>query len=223
MLLWSGAWRGAPDGVATLKVSKGAFDALNRGSGALGKVKCKVVASSGAPPEELYSGVNKSARERIGRQNLSQKVPSKKGSLGVIFSPRNYRENAHSKSANFEGRHSGGHLLGRPLLFTSDLWSWAIYHARGNKYISNPQPCFNVYVFVLNSNLLTKKIVQVCVLVSFIREIPEKGASYVYLIQIQRCSQFFTYVFVYWIHNSGPKTKECACVFFGWDGKLQYV
>ena len=68
----------------------------------------------------LRSGVNKSARERIGRQNLSQKVPSKKASLGVIFSPRNYRENAHSKSANFEGRHSGGHLLGRPLLFTSD-------------------------------------------------------------------------------------------------------
>ena len=61
------------------------------------------------------SGVNKSAREQIGRQNLSQKVPSKKGSLGVIFSPRNYRENAHSKSTNFEGRHSGGHLLGRPL------------------------------------------------------------------------------------------------------------
>ena len=38
------------------------------------------------------SGVNKSARERIGRQNLSQKVPSKKGSSGVIFSPRNYRK-----------------------------------------------------------------------------------------------------------------------------------
>ena len=68
-----------------------------------------------------YSGVNKSARERIGRQNLSQKVPPKKGSLGVIFSPRNYRENAHSKSANFEGRHSGGHLLGRPLFFTPEL------------------------------------------------------------------------------------------------------
>ena len=64
--------------------------------------------------------MNKSDRERIGRQHLSQKVPSKKGSLGVIFSPRNYRENAHSKSANFEGRHSGGHLLGRPLLFTSE-------------------------------------------------------------------------------------------------------
>ena len=72
------------------------------------------------PFEHPQSGVNKSARERIGRQNLSQKVPSKKGSLGVIFSPRKYRENAHSKSANFEGRHSGGHLLGRPLLFTSD-------------------------------------------------------------------------------------------------------
>ena len=69
----------------------------------------------------LFSGVNKSARERIGRQNLSQKVPSKKGSLGVIFSPRSCRENAHSKAANFEGRHSGGHLLGRPLLFTSDF------------------------------------------------------------------------------------------------------
>ena len=65
------------------------------------------------------SGVNKSARERIGRQNWSQKVPSKKRSLGVIFPPRSYRENAHSKSANFEERHSGGHLLGRPLLFTS--------------------------------------------------------------------------------------------------------
>ena len=30
---------GVPDGVATLKVRKGAFDALNKGSGALGKVK----------------------------------------------------------------------------------------------------------------------------------------------------------------------------------------
>ena len=72
--------------------------------------------------EAKNSGVNKSARERIGRQNLSQKVPFKKGSLGVIFSPRMCRENAHSKSANFERRHSGGHLLGRPLLFTSEKW-----------------------------------------------------------------------------------------------------
>ena len=71
-------------------------------------------------PESL-SGANKSARERIGRQNLSQKVPSKKGSLRVIFSLRKYRENAHPKSANFEGRHSGGHLLDRPLFFTSDI------------------------------------------------------------------------------------------------------
>ena len=35
----SGAGRGAPDGVATLKVRKGAFDALNKGSGALDKAK----------------------------------------------------------------------------------------------------------------------------------------------------------------------------------------
>ena len=31
------------------------------------------------------SGVNKSARERIGRQNLSQKVPSKKGSISESY------------------------------------------------------------------------------------------------------------------------------------------
>ena len=48
-----GPSRGAPDGVATLNVRKGAFDALNKGSGALGK-RSKVVARSGAPPEELY-------------------------------------------------------------------------------------------------------------------------------------------------------------------------
>ena len=71
-----------------------------------------------SPPNKI--GSEQKRPERIGRQNLSQKVPSKKGSLGVIFSLRSYRENAHSKSANFEGRHSWGHLLGRPLLFTSD-------------------------------------------------------------------------------------------------------
>ena len=81
--------------------------------------------------------MNKSARERIRRQNLSQKVPSKKGSLGVIFSPRNYRENAHSKSANFEGRHSGGHLLGRPLLFTCDT-GLLVWGARLNPLAASP-------------------------------------------------------------------------------------
>ena len=35
----SGASRGAPDGVACLKVRQGAFDALKKGSGGLGKVK----------------------------------------------------------------------------------------------------------------------------------------------------------------------------------------
>ena len=34
-----GASRGALDGVATLKVRKGTFNALNQGSGALGKLK----------------------------------------------------------------------------------------------------------------------------------------------------------------------------------------
>ena len=49
----SSAWRGAPDGVATLKVRKDAVDVLIKGSGALGRVN-EVVAPSGAPPEELY-------------------------------------------------------------------------------------------------------------------------------------------------------------------------
>ena len=35
----SGASRGAPHGVANLKARKGAADTLNKGSGALGKVK----------------------------------------------------------------------------------------------------------------------------------------------------------------------------------------
>ena len=89
------------------------------------------------------SGVNKSARERIGRQNLSQKVPSKKGSLGVIFSPRNCRENAHSKSANFEGRHSGATCSAGPFCllpnnFGHRFWWWVFWspealHKRGRK------------------------------------------------------------------------------------------
>ena len=52
----SGAWRGAPDGVATLKVRKGAFDALNKkGLEHLeSEVKLSPPRGSGAPPEELY-------------------------------------------------------------------------------------------------------------------------------------------------------------------------
>ena len=71
-------------------------------------------------PKIIISGANKSARGSESAARIcSRKSPLQKGVLGVIFSPRNQRENAHSKSANFEGRHSGGHLLGRPLLFTA--------------------------------------------------------------------------------------------------------
>ena len=63
-----------------------------------------------------------SEQKRPGANRPPEFVPER-GSLGVIFSPRNYRENAHSKSANFEGRRSGGHLLGRPLVFTSESWN----------------------------------------------------------------------------------------------------
>ena len=64
-----------------------------------------------------------SKQKRPGAKGPPEFVPEsplQKGSLGVVFSPRNQRENVHAKSANFEGRRSGGHLLGRPLLFTSE-------------------------------------------------------------------------------------------------------
>ena len=48
----SSASLGAPHGVATLKVRKGGVDALNKGSGALRKVKLSP--PWGVPPEELY-------------------------------------------------------------------------------------------------------------------------------------------------------------------------
>ena len=43
------------------------------------------------------------------------------------------------------------------------------YHARGNKYISNSRQFFDVYVFVLNSNSLTKRNFHVCVFISVTR------------------------------------------------------
>ena len=45
-------------------------------------------------------------------------------------------------------------------------WNFTrVYHARGNKYISNSRRLFDMYVFVLNSNSLIKKNVHVCVFV----------------------------------------------------------
>ena len=53
--LSSGASRGAPHVVATLKARKGAFDTLNiiKGLEHL-ESEVKIVAPSGAPPEELF-------------------------------------------------------------------------------------------------------------------------------------------------------------------------
>ena len=39
-----------------------------------------------------------------------------------------------------------------------------------------------------------------------------------YLIQHRWCSEMFTYVYVYWTRNSTPKTKQCACILYCWDG-----
>ena len=77
-----------------------------------------------------------------------------------------------------------------------------IDHTRGNSYILNTRRFFDVCAPVLNSNSLTKRILHVCVFVSVTREIPGKSASYVYLIQNWLCSEFLTYVYVYWIRNS---------------------
>ena len=95
-------------------------------SGALGAFGCIPKENSKTQSSLIFWSADPppgSEQKRPGANRPPEFVPEsplQKGSLGVIFSPRNYRENAHSKSANFEGRHSGGHLLGRPLLFTSD-------------------------------------------------------------------------------------------------------
>ena len=38
------------------------------------------------------------------------------------------------------------------------------------------------------------------------------------LIQTWWCSEYFAYVYVYWIRNSGLRTKDCACIFSCWHG-----
>ena len=55
-IAFKGCWRGAPDGVATLKVRKGAFAILTLWIKGLEHLEkwSKVVAPSGAPPKELY-------------------------------------------------------------------------------------------------------------------------------------------------------------------------
>ena len=60
---------------------------------------------------------------------------------------------------------------------------------------------------------LFQENVHVCVFVSVMKEIPVKGARHVYLIQIWWCSELFTYVYVYWIPNSGLKQNN-AHVYF---------
>ena len=73
-----------------------------------------------------------------------------------------------------------------------------------------PGDFFDVYVLVLNSNSLAKRIFHVYVFVSVTRWIKAKSARYVYLILNQWCSECLTYVYVYWVHNSGPKTKNVS-------------
>ena len=84
--------------------------------------------------------------------------------------------------------------------------------------MSNSRRFFDASIFVLNLNSLTKNIFHVCVFVSVTKSIPAKSARYIYLIQNRWCSEVFTYVYEYWIRDSGPKTKECAYIFSCRDG-----
>ena len=78
---------------------------------------------------------------------------------------------------------------------------------------------------VLNSNSSTIRLHQPIILFTCVysyllqgRLLQKKNARYVYLIQSQWCSEVFTYVYVYWSRNSGPETKECACISSYWGG-----
>ena len=63
-----------PDGVATLKVRKGAFDALNKGSGALGKVKKSCRPLEGAPWRTLWKTGSESDQKRLKIRSGSELV-----------------------------------------------------------------------------------------------------------------------------------------------------
>ena len=67
---------------------------------------------------------------------------------------------------------------------------FSIDHARGNIYISNSWWFFDVYVFVLHSNSLTKNMFHICAFVSVSRWINAKSTRYVHLIQNRWCSEF---------------------------------
>ena len=76
-----------------------------------------------------------------------------------------------------------------------------LYHARGNKYILNSQQFFDVYVFVLNSDSLTKRNLHVCVYdilyASVATKSYEKRRVCVSNSKSMVCSELFTYVYVY--------------------------
>ena len=55
------------------------------------------------------------------------------------------------------------------------------FRPNGNKYISNCRGFVDVYVVVLNSNSLTKRLFRVCVVVSVASQVPAKSARYVHL------------------------------------------
>ena len=103
--LSSGAWRGAPDKVATLKVRKGAFDALNKGSGVLGKVKKRLSPPSAAAPWRTLLGIL-----------FATPTPTYKAKIWTKIWPPNCRICLVLK-------HFWGHILSRCLfIFLPCMW-----------------------------------------------------------------------------------------------------
>ena len=82
--------------------------------------------------------------------------------------------------------------IGRDFASKKTEFSDEIKVAERTRNISNSRRIFDVYVFILNSNSLTKHIFHVCVFVSVTRYILAKSTRYVYLIQIdgaQNCAR----------------------------------
>ena len=100
-------------------------------------------------------------------------------------------------------------LVGKSCLLQGSTWrrinfnrhhQKTSYHARGNKYISNSRRFFDIYIYIciriefefINQENFPRMCIHVCY-----KRTPAKSTRYVYLIQNQWHSDFFTYVHVY--------------------------
>ena len=73
--------------------------------------------------------------------------------------------------------------------------------------------CIRIWFELIHQEPFPRMCIRICYKIN-----SAKSARYVYRIRTRWCSEIFTYMYVYWIRTSGPKTKECTCVFSCWDG-----